>query len=83
MPHFRDVQISNLKATGAKQAFEVAGFASDPIENFQLSHLVIRSASAGAIANAANWTFTDTDIQTADNSKVAVSDSHDVKGLAP
>jgi len=83
MPHFRDVRISHLKATGAKQAFEVAGFASDPIENFQLSHLIIRSASAGAIANAANWTFTDTDIQTADNSKVAVSDSHNVKGLAP
>jgi len=83
MPHFRDVQISNIKATGAKRAFDVAGFASDPIENFRFSHLNIQAASAGTIADAANWTFTDTNIQAADGSTVVTANSRNVQGLAP
>jgi hypothetical protein len=81
MPHFRDVQIQDLKATGAKRAFDVAGFASDPMENFRFSHLDIQAASAGSIADAADWTFTDTNIQATDGNGVVVSDSQNMKGL--
>jgi polygalacturonase len=83
IPHFRNVQISHIKATGAKRAFDVSGFASAPIENFHFSHLNIQAVSAGTIADAANWSFTDTDIQTADGSKVATSNSRDIQGLTP
>lgn len=81
LPHFRDVQISNLKATGARQAFEVSGYASDPIQNFRFDHLDISAKKAGSIADAENWTFTDTTIKTDDGSHVTLTDCKDVKGL--
>jgi polygalacturonase len=82
MPHFQNVQISDIKARGAKRAFEVSGFASDPIRNFHFSHLDIQAVSAGIIADADNWTFEDTNIQAADGKEIVTNDSQNIKGLS-
>lgn len=81
MPHFRNVIISGIKATGAKRAFEVNAYPSDPIENFKFDHLDIEAATAGSIEDAANWTFTDTKIVAADGGKVTLKDSRNITGL--
>lgn len=75
LPHFSDVHIWNIKATGARQAFNVSAYPNAPLVNFRLDHLDIQAKTAGTIANAKNWTMTDNKIQTADGSKVTFTDS--------
>src|SRR5205823_12820392 len=74
-PHFPDVHIWNIKATGAKQAFNVAAYPDAPLVDFKLDHLNIEAQTAGTIAYAKNWTMTDNTIKTADNSKVTFTNS--------
>jgi polygalacturonase len=75
LPHFSNVHIWNIKATGAKQAFRVSAYPNAPLVDFKLDHLNIEAATAGTIANAKNWTMTDNIITTADGSKVTFTDS--------
>jgi polygalacturonase len=75
LPHFSDVHIWNIKATGAKTAFDVSAYPNATLDNFRIDHLDIEAATAGTIANAKNWTLTDNTIKTADNSKVNFTDS--------
>ena len=75
LPHFSDVHIWNIRATGAKQAFNVAAYPDAPLVDFKLDHLKIEAQTAGTIANAKNWTMTDNTIKTADASKVTFTNS--------
>lgn len=75
LPHFRNVHIWNIKATGATTAFNVSAYANAPLEHFRFDHLDIDAKSAGSIANAKNWSITDSTIRTADGSKPVFNDS--------
>jgi len=75
LPHFRNVHIWNIKATGAKKAFEVSAYPNATLDDFRLDHLDIDAATAGTIANAKNWTLANSTIHTADGSRPAFSDS--------
>jgi polygalacturonase len=75
LPHFSDVHIWNIKATGAKQAFNVAAYPNATLDNFRIDHLNIEAATAGTIANAKKWSMIDNTIKTADGSKVTFTDS--------
>jgi polygalacturonase len=75
LPHFRDVHIWNIKAGGAKKAFEVSAYPNATLDNFRLDHLDIDAATAGTIANAKNWTLADNTIHTADGTRPAFADS--------
>ncbi len=75
LPHFRDVHIWNIKATGAKEAFNVSAYANATLDNFRLDHLNIEAKTAGTIANAKDWSMTDNIIKTADGSKVWFTDT--------
>ena len=74
LPHFRNVHIWNVKATGAREAFNVSAYAQAPLEDFRLDHLDIEAATAGTIANAKNWRLEDNKIVTADGSVVKFTD---------
>lgn len=76
LPHFRNVHIWNIHATGAKTAFLVSAYPNAPLEDFRLDHLDIEAATAGSIANAHNWTMVNNHIQTADGSKPAFTNSN-------
>ena len=75
LPHFSGVHIWNIKATGAQSAFNVAAYPNATLDDFRLDHLDIEAATAGTIANAKNWTITDSSIKTADGSKPVFTDS--------
>jgi polygalacturonase len=75
LPHFRNVHISYVKATGARQAFNVSAYAGAPLEDFRIDHLDIEAATAGNVANAKNWRMEDNKIQTADGSQVKFNDA--------
>ncbi len=72
--HFRDVHIWNIKATGARQAFNVSGYAQAPLENFSFDNIDIEAQTAGTIANAKDWKFAHMEIKTADGSTVKMVD---------
>jgi polygalacturonase len=74
LPHFHNVHISYVKATGARQAFNVSAYAQAPLEDFRIDHLDIEAATAGTIANAKNWRMEENKIQTADGSQVKFTD---------
>ena len=80
-PHFSDVHIWNIKATGARQAFSVAAYPDAPLVNFKFDHLDIQAARAGSIADAKDWIFSDIKLTTTDGSAVKVTDSTNVTGL--
>ena len=75
LPHFSDVHIWNIKATGARSAFNVSAYPNATLDNFRLDHLEIEAATAGTIANARNWTLDENRIKTADGSNVVYTDS--------
>ncbi len=75
LPHFSDVHIWNIKARGAKSAFNVSAYPNATLDGFRLDHLDIEAATAGAIANAKNWILSDNNIKTADGSKPVFTDS--------
>jgi polygalacturonase len=70
LPHFSDVHIWNIKATGATQAFNVSAYPNATLDNFRLDHVDIEAKTAGFIANAQDWKFGDNRIKTVDGSQV-------------
>jgi polygalacturonase len=74
LPHFSNVHIWNIKATGAVQAFDVRAYPNATLDNFQINNLNIEAKTAGFIANAKNWTLTGNQIKTADGSKLNLTD---------
>jgi polygalacturonase len=70
LPHFSDVHIWNIKATGATQAFNVSAYPNATLENFRLDHVDIEAKTAGFIGNARDWKFADNRIETVDGSQV-------------
>lgn len=78
LPHFADVHIWNIYATGAKTAILVAAYPNATLDNFTLDHLEIEAKTAGNIANAHNWKLSDNTIRTTDNSVVKFTESSGV-----
>jgi polygalacturonase len=70
LPHFSKVHIWNIKATGARRAFDVSAYPNATLDNFTIDHLDIEAATAGTVANANDWILADNQIKTADRSKV-------------
>lgn len=81
MPHFRNVRIYDIKATGAQRAISVNGYKEAPLENFRFRNLDLEARAAGSIQNAVNWVFVNTAIKTADGARVTLKDCHNVTGL--
>lgn len=81
LPHFRDVHISDVTATGAQQAFTVSAYPDAPLENFELRNIRIDAKNAGSVQNAQNWSFVGVTVKTADGSKLRLKDSKGVTGI--
>ena len=57
LPHFSEVHIWNIKAVGAKTAFNVSAYPTATLNDFRIDHLDIEAATAGTIANEPNATY--------------------------
>jgi len=80
--HFHDVHIWNVKAVGAKTAFEVDAFTELPVDHFTLDHWDVQAATAGHIDDAKDWTFKDVVLKTGDGKAVEVADDAGISGIA-
>ena len=81
IPHLKNVRISNLKASGSREAFSVSSYPDSPLQDVTFRNIDIQAQRAGTIQNAENWKFENTRIQTADGSRVALKESRGVTGL--
>lgn len=81
--HFRDVKIWDIKASGAKSAFEVAAFADAPLQRFQFSRLDIEARSGGYIRDAQDWRFADSTLRLPADAPVQLGQDSGVNGLPP
>jgi polygalacturonase len=79
--HFRDVKIWNIKATGAKTAFEVAGFPEAPLQRFQFDQLDIEAQNGGYIGDAQDWRFSRTTLRLPAGAPLEVGEASRVTGL--
>ena len=75
IPHFRNVHITNLTATGAKRGIMAGGLANSLLENFTLTDVSITTNAAGEIDFAKSWTVKNLQITTKDNRPVVVKNS--------
>jgi len=82
LPHFQDISISDITASGARRAFAVKAYPDDFLKDFKFANINIQAQSAGSIQDAEDWTFTNTHIQAADGSRVKMVDCRGIKGLA-
>ncbi len=80
LPHFRDVRVSRIHATGATTAFSVAGYPEAPLVDFRFKDVDISAKSAGNIADARNWEFHNIHIHATDGSKVEFQNSTGLRG---
>jgi hypothetical protein len=71
LPHLRDVQISNVKASNARVAFSVGSYKDSPLLNVHFKNIEVSAKSAGSIQNALGWKFENVHIRTADGSTVS------------
>jgi hypothetical protein len=79
LAHFRNVHIWNVRATGAKRAFDVSATPEAPLDDFVLDHIDIAAQSAGSIADTRNWTLSQITLDTTDHSQLVFKDSSDMK----
>jgi polygalacturonase len=79
LPRFRNVRISNLKATDAKTAISAEGVASSLLENFRLEDVSITAEKAGTVDFAQGWSLKNVSIKAQDNAPVAVKNSSSVQ----
>ncbi|MGA7159319.1 MAG: glycosyl hydrolase family 28 protein [Acidobacteriaceae bacterium] len=80
--YFHDVHISNVVATGAKTAFEVDAFPDKQLNDFTFKNVRIQAQTAGHISDARNWTFSNINLKTEDDTVVLLSDDSNIKGIA-
>ena len=65
-PHFQDITITNLTATGAEVAGQLIGLPESPVDGFLMEHVTITAQTGFAVRNARKVRFKAAAIATAD-----------------
>lgn len=75
IPTIKNINLYNVKATGAKKALHAIGTQACVLTNFNLEKLDIQGISAGEVAFAKNWTMKDIVIKADNGAKPVFTDS--------
>lgn len=78
LPHFREITITDVRATGSKTGIRVAGIPDAPMERVALKRIHIEARKAGTIEAARDWQIDDVTIRGQDANPVIVRDSSNV-----
>lgn len=81
LPHLHGVRIADLKAVGARQAFNVTSYKDSPLRDFVLTNLNIDAANGGTIQYADGWKFVDAHIRVPEGRPVVLKDCSGIEGL--
>lgn len=81
LPHFSDVHIWNVEASGARSAIEIAAYPNAKLEGFRIDHVQIQAQKAGHIDDTDHLTLSDLSLTTVDGSRLLTADDTDLHGL--
>lgn len=81
LPHFHDVHIWNIEATGAKTAIAIAAYPTAKLRDFRIDHVKIAAAEAGGIADTEGLVLGDVDLTVPEGSRLKAESNIGLKGL--
>lgn len=81
LPHFSDVHIWNIDATGARTAIRIAAYPDAKLKDFHIDHVRISAASAGSIRDTDGLILSDIDLTVPSGSRLETEDDFDLHGL--
>lgn len=81
LPHFRDVHIWNIEATGAREAIDLAAYPNAKLEDFRIDHVKIAAQQAGRIDDANGLSLQDISLSVTDGSRLTTADDAGLEGL--
>jgi polygalacturonase len=79
IPHFKDVFVRDIKATGVRKVINAAGLEQSLIQGFQFTNVQINGNVAGDISYAGQWVFDNVIINGANAQKLQVVHSHNMQ----
>jgi polygalacturonase len=79
IPKIQNINLYNIKATGAKKAIAANGLKTSTLKNFTFKNIAIETQDAGAIDFAENWIFDNVLIKSVNGNKLKISESTAVK----
>lgn len=79
MPIIRNINLFNVKATGAKKAISAIGLKESVLTQFNLKNILIEGQSAGNIDFGAEWNFENVVIRSIDGNPIKVTNSVKIK----
>ncbi|MDP4291796.1 MAG: glycosyl hydrolase family 28 protein [Bacteroidota bacterium] len=71
-PHFKDVYVSNVKATYARVAIDAEGMAESLLQNFNFNDVTINAGKAGTARFAESWKFNKFKVNAQDGSTFTI-----------
>ena len=79
MPKIQNINLYNIKATGAKKAINAIGLKESVLTQFNFKNILIEGQSAGNIDFGAEWKFDNVVIKSADGKPIKVTNSSNIK----
>lgn len=79
IPKIQNINLFNVKVTGAKKAIIANGLKASTLKNFSFKDIIIETLDAGQIDFAENWTFSNVVIKAANGGRVKITESSNVK----
>lgn len=74
LPHFRDITLEDIRASGAGTAFSVNAVPDAPLVRFTLKNIHIEAQHAGSISHARAWIFQNVTVHAGDGIPVKLED---------
>ena len=81
LPHFREVHLWNIEATGAKTAIAIAAYPNAKLKDFRIDHIKIAAEDAGSIADTDGLTLSDITLTVPGGKRLKSEGNLNLKGL--
>ena len=80
VPHFRDVTLEDIHASGIGTALSVNAASDAPLVRFRLKNIRIDAEHAGSIGHAQEWTFHNVTVRARDGVPLKLEDVEQSRG---
>jgi len=79
IPHFKDIFVADISATGVKKIINATGLKESSLENFNFHNVKVKGNTAGNISYAKNWQFNKVVFTGADGKKLNVDNTEKMR----
>jgi hypothetical protein len=83
IPQFRNIYVNNIEVRGVRKLVNAAGLKESLLQNFNFKAIKGDAGTAGDIAFASKWTFSNVKLSTRDGKAFKILNSSDVENISP